>query len=335
MRYDDIFTFDNLLKAHYKSRKGKRHKKEVIVFEENLLVNIENLRRRLLKREYRISSYNEFTIYEPKRREVAALSYEDRIVQHCFCDNFLTPLLDKRLIYDNAACRKGKGTDFARGRLTHFLSAFYRKHKLNGYVLRFDIHHYFDEIDHDVLKRKLRKIISDEVIYDFCAMIIDSFNKDSNKGLPLGNQTSQAFALYYLDEVDRLIKERHRVKCYCRYMDDGVAIHEDRVFLEKLLFDLKNALARLKLSLNEKTAIMPLKNKFSFLGVNYQLHDGGKITKTVNHMKKARIKRYLKANGGNKDTIQSLTAYFLKYNEHFFVLNHLKRRVTEYGSHRK
>lgn len=324
MNYEEIFTFDNLLKAHYKSRKNKRHKKEVIIFEENLLINIENLRRRLIKHQYQITSYNRFTIYEPKKRDVAALSYVDRIVQHCFCDNYLTPLLDKRLIYDNAACRKGKGTDFARDRVVSFLHSFYKKHGLNGYILRFDIHHYFDEIDHNVLKEKIDKIVKDETLNSFCKMIINSFNFESGKGLPLGNQTSQAFALFYLDNVDRLIKEKYRIKYYSRYMDDGVIIHEDKALLKQLLMDMKQLLMDLKLSLNEKTVIFPIKNKFSFLGINFQLLGSGKVIKTISHAKKARIKRYLRANGNNVEAIQSLKAYFSKYNEHMFEVKHLR-----------
>ena len=326
MNYDEIFTFDNLLKAHYKSRKNKRHKKEVIIFEENLLINIENLRRKLIKHQYQITSYNRFVIFEPKKRDVAALSYVDRIVQHCFCDNYLTPLLDKRLIYDNAACRKNKGTDFARDRVSSFLRYFYKKHRLNGYILRFDIHHYFEEINHNVLKGKIDKIVKDETLNTFCKMIVDSFNHSSGKGLPLGNQTSQAFALYYLDQIDRLIKEKYQIKYYSRYMDDGIIIHEDKGLLKQLLADMEEKLKDLKLTLNGKTTIVPLKNKFSYLGINYQLFSNGKVIRTISHCKKARIIRYLRANGKSDESIQSLSAYFSKYNEHMFIVKHLRHK---------
>lgn len=65
-------------------------------------------------------------------------------------------------------------------------------------------------------------------IYKFVLMVIDSFNKDINIGVPLGNQTSQCFALYYLDNFDRIIKEKYRIKYYTRYMDDGVIISDDK-----------------------------------------------------------------------------------------------------------
>lgn len=44
--------------------------------------------------------------------------------------------------------------------------------------------------------------------------IIDSYG--SWKGLPMGNQSSQCFALLYLDRIDRIIKEKLRVKHYVR-----------------------------------------------------------------------------------------------------------------------
>lgn len=323
LTYNEIFTFDNLLKAHYSSRKNKRHKKEVIVYEENLLINIENLRRRLINRTYKINSYNRFKIFEPKERNVASLSYENRIVQHCFCDNYLTPLLDCRLINDNAACRKNRGTDFARDRVKAFLHVFFNKYNLNGYVLRFDIHHYFDEIDHFVLKDKIKPLIKDKIIMEFSEMIIDSFNKDSGKGLPLGNQTSQAYALYYLDCVDRLIKEKYRIKYYSRYMDDGVIIHDDLNVLKQLLKDIESLLTDLKLTLNNKTVIVPIKNKFSYLGISYHLKENGKVIQTVTHKKKRRIIRYLKSDKSNKESLQSFNSYFSKYNEHFFAKKHL------------
>ena len=63
------------------------------------------------------------------------MTLNNRVVQHCLCDNILKPYFENRLIYDNAACREGKGTDFARYRLTVFLREHYKKHGTNGYIL--------------------------------------------------------------------------------------------------------------------------------------------------------------------------------------------------------
>jgi len=47
--------------------------------------------------------------------------------------------------------------------------------------------------------------------------------------------TSQVFALYYLDPLDRLIKEQMRIRHYTRYMDDMVLVHPDREYLKECL----------------------------------------------------------------------------------------------------
>lgn len=74
----------------------------------------------------------------------------------------------------------------------------------------------FDNIDHLVLKQKLSKIIEDEWVLTLLYQIIDSFKVMPGKGLPLGNQTSQWFAIFYLDSFDRLIKEKLQIEYYSR-----------------------------------------------------------------------------------------------------------------------
>lgn len=60
----------------------------------------------------------------------------------------------------------------------------------------------------------------------------------------MGNQTSQWFALYYLDGLDRLIKEKLRIKYYTRYMDDMILIHPDKNYLKECLHEMEIYLAK-------------------------------------------------------------------------------------------
>ena len=77
-----------------------------------------------------------------------------------------------------------------------------------------------------------------EVCFIVIRILISHQNFDSIE-LPLGNQTSQWFALYYLDSMDRLIKEKMRIKYYVRYMDDGVLVHESKEYLNEVLCQMK------------------------------------------------------------------------------------------------
>lgn len=234
-------------------------------------------------------------VYDPKERRIDALEYRDRVVQHCLCDNVLAPLLNRRLIYDNAACRIGKGTHFAMNRVSGFLRAFYRQYGAEGYVLKCDIRKYFNNIDHDVLKERLSGIIRDRGVRALLHCIIDSYELSPGRGLPLGNQSSQWFALYYMDGLDRLVKERLRIRYYSRYMDDMILIHNDRAYLKECLRQMRRLIEDdLHLSFNEKTQIMPLRNGFDYLGFHFYLTETGKVIRKVRQQTKKKYKRRLR-----------------------------------------
>jgi len=295
LKYDELFTFENLLNAHYLARKGKRNKKDVIQFELNLSSNLWNLYDELNSRSYGISGYNHFDIYEPKKREIQALAYKDRIVQHVLCDSYLYPLLTNKFIYDNGACQKGKGTDFALDRLSIFFRQYYKENGNQGFILKADIRQFFPSIDHGVLKSMLRSIVIDSDILNLMFIIIDSYNADTGKGLPIGNQTSQLFALYYLDRMDRQVKERQHIKYYVRYMDDCILIHKDKDYLKYCLNRMKCVVEdELLLEFNEKTQIFPIKNGVEFLGFRFYVTNTGKVIRKLKTNSKKRFKRRLR-----------------------------------------
>lgn len=166
-------SFESLYQAHGVARKGKSKKAEVVRYELNLADHLVNLERKLRSGKFDRFKYYSFYIYEPKVREVFATSYEGRIVLHSFCDNVLMPEIDKRLIYDNGACRQGKGTHFTQKRLRKHYSDYYRKYGHQGYVFKCNISKYFESIDHDILKQKLSVVFEGDIL-EFIEIIIDS-----------------------------------------------------------------------------------------------------------------------------------------------------------------
>lgn len=291
-----VCAFENLYQAHKKSRRGKQNRREIINYELRLSENLQRLSYHLQRGIYRIKSYNRFIIHDPKTREIQSLSYGDRIVQHSLCDNVLGPYLDKRLIYDNAACRRGKGTHFAMDRLSGFMQEFYRKYGTDGYFLKCDIRKYFDSVDHEVLLNKIASMKLDSETKALLIMIVNSYEASLGKGLPMGNQTSQWFALMYMDGLDRLIKEKLKMKYYTRYMDDLILLHHDREYLKNSLKQMTEYVEReLKLSFNEKTQIHHVRQGVDYLGFHFYLGENGKVIKTLRQSGKKRLKRRLKA----------------------------------------
>lgn len=153
--YECLTEYGNIYRAYRQSAKGKHRKNEVIQYETNLHMQLWYLQERLKNRTYTPSGYHKFTIYDPKEREMQALSFAESVFQHLLCDTVLRPYFEPRLIYDNAACRQGKGTHFALKRLKQFFHKHYKKHGAKGYILKFDIRKYFLSINHEVLKEKL------------------------------------------------------------------------------------------------------------------------------------------------------------------------------------
>lgn len=317
---EKISSCENLFKAERRAARSKRKKVEVARFEYDLGYNIVKLSDELEKGTYRVSKYYCFYVYEPKEREIQALKFRDRVVQNCICNEVLRPWLEPRLIYDNAACRVGKGSHFALKRLSGFLSSYYRRYGADGYVLKIDIKKYFDSIDHEVLKKKLSKFPTKggrELFYS----IVDGYHKEVGKGLPMGNQSSQWFALYYLDGVDRMIKEVYRIKYYTRYMDDMVLIHHDRAYLAKILDELRTyADKELKLQFNSKTQIAPLSQGVDFLGFRFFLGRNGKVVKRLRGSAKKRlrgnIKRLRKAYANGEMDIKDVNCRINSYVAH-------------------
>lgn len=296
MKIEEIFTFENLYDSHVKCRKSKQQKGEVIRFEIDLSENIYKLMKELHSKKYKVGKYKQFIIYEPKKRLIEALPYRDRVVLMCFCDHSIIPRLDKRLIYDNVACRKNKGTLFGMDRLAYFLKKEYFKENNNKvYYLKCDIRKYFPSINHNILISNLRKTgFSDDEMW-FLEKIIKEQPNNNDKGLPLGNQSSQWFALFYLNRIDRLIKEELKIKNYVRYMDDFILIHRNKKYLQYCLKRINQVCnSELNLELNEKTQIGLVSNGIDFLGFRHTLSDSGKVIRKLRLSAKKRLRKHLK-----------------------------------------
>ena len=101
--------------------------------------------------------------------------------------------------------------------------------------------------------------------------------------------------MYYLDEIDRLIKEKLKIKYYVRYMDDMILIYHDKEYLKYCRQEIeKCAKNSLRLELNNKTQISSLKNGIDFLGFRHILTENGKILKLLRGQAKIRLKKQMK-----------------------------------------
>ena len=289
--FEKVIDFNNLYKAFKQAKSGKGYRRSSAKFEIMALDGIHRLKSELESKEYRVSNYNQFYVYEPKQRLIAAAAFKDKIVQHSLCDNVLLPRLKDEFIRNNFAGQKGKGTLFGLNTLKDDMLNFYSQYGIDGYILKADVTKFFYKINHDVLKLIIRNYFSDEGILWLCDTIIDS---TPNPGLPLGNQTSQVFALLYLNSLDHYITENLNIKFYGRYMDDFYLIHPSKEFLKNCLTKIEEIISDLQLSLNGKTQIMPFKQGIKFLGFHTYISNGNITCKIRNENKRNACRKYKK-----------------------------------------
>ena len=277
---EEVCEFDNLYDAMMICKRGIMWKDSTAGFVANGLINCLDLKDELTNGTYKISKYTIFTIYEPKERVIVSTRMRDRVFQRSLCDNYLTEAVSKSFVYDNAACQKGKGTDFARKRLKVHLLKFYRKHGRNGYVLKIDLKNFFRSTPHSVAKAAVNKRAKDEWAQERVAEIIDSFNQgeDPEVGLGLGSQVTQLIELAVLDDLEHYIKERLKIEHHVRYNDDFILIHHDKDYLIYVKDVIKRKIEEKGLKLNrKKTQIFPLTQAIKFLGFRFKLTETGKV----------------------------------------------------------
>lgn len=152
------------------------------------------------------------------------------------------------------------------------------KQNVKGYVLKADIRHYFDNVDHEVLTNIIKRQIKDTNILWLMETILKNHKSDTpGKGMPLGNMTSQFFANVYLHELDLFVKHKLKAKYYLRYVDDFVILHRDKKTLQMWKEQIDNFLKEnLKIELHpEKSRITKIDSCVTLLGYrifyNYRL----------------------------------------------------------------
>ncbi|WIG58164.1 MAG: Retron-type RNA-directed DNA polymerase [Ktedonobacterales bacterium] len=278
--YEQLCSFENLLRAYRAAARGKRSRPDVAQFDYHLEGQLLRLRDELAHHTYRPGPYRRYTIREPKERIISAAPFRDRVVHHALC-NVITPRFERRFIKDSYANRTGKGIHSALDRCTHFA----RRYR---YVLRCDIVQFFPSIDLTILRRLLARVVRDDDVLALCDLILvggaheltEQYNlvlypgddpataAARPRGLPIGNQTSQFWANCYLNPLDHFITEELRCRAYLRYVDDFLLFADDKPTLHRWKAAIITFLAtHLRLALHEaESTVSPVTTGIPFLG---------------------------------------------------------------------
>lgn len=153
----------DLYQAFYDAKRHKSNRSYVRKWESNMRENMERLCDDLFNHTYRPLPSKCFIVDYPKKREIFAAQFRDRIVHHLYF-NYTNKLFERTFIADSYSCIVGRGTHYGIGRIRDFC----RKESLNWqrkcYVLHLDIRGYFMHIDRhrllEIAVGSLRKMSS-------------------------------------------------------------------------------------------------------------------------------------------------------------------------------
>lgn len=230
--FEQIVSRDNLWLAYRKAAKGKHGSLGFLQFRQNEAANIATIERALLTGEYQPGAPRKFTVCEPKPREISALPFADRIVQHALC-NVIEPIFERIFLPQSYACRPGRGTHAAAIAVQSTL----RRLLDNGadpWILKTDYSKFFASIRRDVLHREFRRKLSCQRTLALLETIISPHGV----GLPIGNLTSQLSANLYGHIADRYLAHQVGLTHFARYMDDIVVIGHSREAMRLLQVNL-------------------------------------------------------------------------------------------------
>lgn len=179
----------------YSANKYGRH--DIDRFAENLEQNLTELLRAYATCSYRTSGYEPKEVFKPKHRIVHKSKVRDHVIQWSAMLPVERWLMDT-FHHRSPACVPGRGTHFFVRQEMEELRRCSQDEVY--YFVQLDVHHYFENIDHTIMKERVRSKIKDPVHLHFLDEFIDSFSS----GLVLGVKLSQILSGMYLAPFDRL-----------------------------------------------------------------------------------------------------------------------------------
>lgn len=260
--WKDIITDENIKAAFYEASKGKRNRNDVKRILNNIDYHVEVVKRTLIEtmpndktngyipRKSSHEVINEGT--SKKKRNIEKPHYQyDQVIHHAIMRQLVPHIMKSTYTHVYGSIPK-RGAHSGKKAIEKWLR---NDPKNTKYCAKLDIRHFYESVDHQVLKQWLSIKIQDVYLLEILDRIIDVHvdktifvreleDKDAyiKTGLPLGFYTSGWFGNWLLQPLDYFIKQQLHVKYYVRYMDDMVLFGANKKQLHKVVNVIENYL---------------------------------------------------------------------------------------------
>lgn len=257
--------------------RGRHDRRDVRRVYENLDAKTDTLVRIFKEHSFKPHAVRRTRRYDTssqKWRDIKTVPFfPDACIQWVIIYILMEPVFMRGMDHYCCSSIPGRGGERIKKRLTEYLLHNYKDSKYAGQM---DVHHYYDNISITRLMKKLRRRCKDEELLQLIELIIRSASEDGEHGLAIGLYICQWLANFFLEDVDRKVRESGLVRCYVRYMDNMTALCGNKRRLHKLRKLIEEELVELGLELKSDWQIFRTAKR-PIVAVGYRFYGNGCI----------------------------------------------------------
>lgn len=260
IKYEKIYSVNHIIRSIRRYNKNRPKNKRIsdnLIYDSKLVSALRYKLKTLDKIDF--SKYREKILQvsstNKKERHLLIPSKTNLLIQACLLE-LVESEMDKKIPLNSYSSRKNRGTHALMLNLRKFIRKVPSYKKL--YCLYFDIHKYYDNIDHDILFDKIKNTFKDKNIIELFGKII--YSVPNSKGIPIGNACSHLLANLYQAEILDYVNKSSRAQFAAVYMDNWVILSTNKKKLASLRKTLFKKLKTLKLEVNPDYTIYQVNN---------------------------------------------------------------------------
>mgnify|MGYP000979484656 CR=1 FL=1 len=268
--YDKTWKWNNLIEAEQASTKRKTKRHDVQKHIKHRIRNLCYIQQALIDKTIETGEYKHMKKIsgQNKMRDIAKLRFHPSHIYHQALVVAGEKRIEKNLIYDTYASRKGKGQIAGALRVKQFLKEYPEETIWYG---QGDIRKFYDSVTHPLLEKSLTRVFKDKA---YISASMEPVHKFSQKGLPLGIRPSQMDGNLILSGFDHWAKEVMRMRFYIRYMDDFVVLCKTKGEVKRFMRASEKKLNEMQF-ITHVPKVHKIEKGLYFLGFGF--HPGGEM----------------------------------------------------------